>query len=109
MLDHDLQQRSVTLTMVIVIFFVFPQFCVYDYIDNIKYNKERNINRPTITYIQARFAIVIFINNLMLLFGHHLHQLTKPPQIFIKIFIVLFAVDDVYIALCLIMIYNNAQ
>ena len=45
----------------------------------------------------------------MLLLGHQLNQLTKPPQIFMKILIVLSAVDDVYIALCLIMSYNNAQ
>ena len=45
----------------------------------------------------------------MLLFGYHLHQLTKLYHSFIKLVDVWSAVDDVYIALCLIMIYNNAQ
>ena len=66
-------------------------------------------NKQTHAYIQARFVIVIFTNKSMLLFGHLLNQLTKLHQNFIKIFIVWPVVDDVYIALCLIMIYNNAQ
>ena len=47
----------------------------------------------------------------MLLFGHQLHhyQLTKLHYSFIKLFIVWSAVDDVYIALYLIMIYNKAH
>ena len=44
----------------------------------------------------------------MLLFGHHINQLTELHHSLIKLFDVWPAVDDVYIALCLIMIYNNA-
>ena len=68
-----------------------------------------NIHKPTNANYQARFVIVIFTNKSMLLFGHHLHQLTKLYHSFIKLVDVWSAVDDVYIALCLIMIYNNAQ
>ena len=67
-----------------------------------------NTNKLTNANCQARFVIVIFTNKYTLVFGHHLNQLTKLYHSFIKLMDVQFAVHNLYIALCLIMIYNNA-
>ena len=66
-------------------------------------NKQKNAN------YQARIAIDIFTNKSMLLFSHHLNQFTKLHGSFTELFIVRSAVNELCIALCLIMIYNNAQ
>ena len=68
-----------------------------------------NIYKQTNANYQARFVIVIFTNKSMLLFGHQLYHLTKLHHSFIELFIVWPAAYNLYIALCLIMIYNNAQ
>ena len=68
-----------------------------------------NINKQTNASIQAKVVIVIFTNKSMLLLVHQLYQLTKLHHSFIKIFIVRPAAHNLYIALCFIMIYNNAQ
>ena len=65
--------------------------------------------KQTNTSTQARLENVIFINKSMLSFGHQLYQLTKLHHSFIKLLMVRSAVDHVFIALCLIMIYSNAQ
>ena len=67
-----------------------------------------NINGQTNASIHTRVVIVIFTNKSMLLLVHQLYQLTELHHSFMKVFMVWSAVDDVYIALCLIMIYNNA-
>ena len=68
-----------------------------------------NINKQTNANYQNKLAIEIFTNKSMLLFGHHLNQLTKLHHSFIKVFIVRSAVNKLYNALSLITIYNNAQ
>ena len=66
------------------------------------------MKKQTNANCQKKLVIVIFTNKSMLLLVHHLNQLTKLHHSFIELFIVWSAVDNVYIALCLIMIYNNA-
>ena len=65
------------------------------------------INKQTNAHYETRFVIDIFTNKSMLLFGHQVYQLTELHHSFIKAFIVWSAVDDIYFALCLIMIYNT--
>ena len=54
---------------------------------------------------QKKLVIVIFTNKSMLVFGHHLNQLIKLHHSFI----VRSAVNELYNALSLIIIYKNAQ
>ena len=69
-----------------------------------------NTNKQTNKYqLLTRLVFEIFTKISILLLFHQLYQLTKLHHSFIELFDVRPAAQNLYIALCLIMIYNNAQ